>query len=82
MRKAETEGFEERFVTFSQRIVLGCEACGEKLVLLGQEEDWLTEGVTSFECECGEELTLANRADDEEARMVRDLLRSNGLSSV
>ena len=81
MRKTETEGIEERFVTCSQRIVLACDACGEKLVLLGREEDWLAEGVTSFDCECGEALTLADRAD-EESRMVRDLLRSSGLSSV
>lgn len=75
MREVE----QERFVTFSERIVLGCEECGERLVLLGREEDWLSEGVTSFECECGEQLTLADRTD-EEARMVRDLLRTNGLS--
>ena len=69
----------ERYVTFSERIVLGCEECGERLVLLGREEDWISEN-THFECECGEELTLADRTD-EEAQMVRDLLRTNGLSS-
>ena len=68
----------ERYVTFSQRIVLGCGECGERLVLLGREEDWISEN-THFECECGEELTLSDRTD-EEALMVRDLLRTNGLS--
>jgi hypothetical protein len=46
-----------RFVPCSKYIVLGCE-CGEKLVLLGYEEDWHLEGRTAFECECGKRLTL------------------------
>ena len=44
----------------SERIVLGCE-CGEQLVLLGRQEDWLSEGRHAFECECGRQLTLATR---------------------
>ena len=46
----------------SQRIVLGC-GCGERLVLLGREDDWYAEGRSTFECECGEELTLAERVE-------------------
>lgn len=78
-QEPEPEGFVERFVNFSERIVLGCEECGERLVLLGREEDWLSEGTSSFACECGEELTLADRID-EDALLVRDLLQANGIS--
>ena len=45
----------------SDRIVLGCEACGERVVLLGREDDWYSEGHGSFACECGATLTLADR---------------------
>ena len=71
----EPDRFEERSVAFSERIVLGCERCGEKLVLLGLEDDWRASGHGVFECECGAELSFANRAD-EEALLVKDLLRS------
>ena len=64
-----------RSVSCSESIVLGCERCGEKLVLLGFEDDWRQAGRTAFGCECGEELTFADRAD-EEAMLVRELLRS------
>lgn len=72
----------EQFVLCSERIVLECE-CGERMILLGLEEDWYLEGRTVFECECGKELTLADSLDeepdedlDEEALGVRELLRS------
>ena len=59
MRMAEIET--------SGRIVLRCEGCGEKLVLLGSEEDWRSEGRTSFGCGgCGEELTLDDRLPEHE----------------
>ncbi len=48
---------QERFVLCEERVVLECE-CGERLVLLGPEEDWHSEGRTVFECECGEKLIL------------------------
>ena len=80
-RKLESD----RFVLCSERIVLECE-CGERLILLGLEDDWYSELRTTFECECGEELTLADRLDEggltlvdgsEEAPFgVRELLRS------
>jgi hypothetical protein len=63
----------ERFVFCSERIVLECE-CGERLVLLGPEEDWRSEQRTVFACECGERLTFAERID-EEALAVLGLLR-------
>lgn len=75
----------ERFVLCSERIILEC-ACGERLVLLGLEEDWYSELRTLFECECGEKLSLADRLDEEgltlvegsdaEDSGVRELLRS------
>jgi len=61
------------YVPCSGRIVLEC-GCGEKLVLLGLEDDWYSER-TAFECECGEELILADRAD-EEANSAEELLNS------
>ena len=70
------EHLEERFVAFSERIILGCERCGEKLVLLGLEDDWRAAEQTAFECECGEELSFANRTD-EEAMLVRRLLQGS-----
>jgi hypothetical protein len=56
----------DRFVLCSERIVLECK-CKERLVLLGFEDDWRSEGRTAFECECGEELTLADRLDEKDA---------------
>ncbi len=61
----------ESFVLFSERIVLGC-GCGERLILLGLEEDWRSKK-TVFECECGAQLTLVDRID-EEAADIRRLL--------
>jgi DNA-directed RNA polymerase subunit RPC12/RpoP len=38
--------------------VLEC-SCGERVLLLGRESDWSSEGRTVFECGgCGRELTL------------------------
>lgn len=64
----------EGYVLCSERILLGC-GCGERLVLLGLKEDWLSER-TTFECECGARLTLADRVN-EEAAGVRELLRGS-----
>jgi len=60
-------------VSCSGRIVLKCKKCKEHLILLGLEEDWRSEP-GAFECECGEELTLADRGN-EEVNDLRDLLR-------
>ncbi len=52
----------ERFVDYSERIVLGC-GCGERVVLLGFEEDWRSRRAV-FKCECGQKLTLDDRVDE------------------
>ncbi|MBV9455768.1 MAG: hypothetical protein JOZ19_16895 [Rubrobacter sp.] len=60
-----------------ERIVLKCRWCGEILVLIGREEDWRSEGRSSFQCECGESLTiLANRVPGE--YNIEQLLRRLG----
>lgn len=48
----------------SDRIVLRCGACGERVVLLGREDDWYSEGRSSFACGCGAKLTLADRVGE------------------
>ena len=53
----------EGCVHFSERIVLGC-WCGERLILLGLDEDWWSEKIV-FECECGAQLTLVDRLEEE-----------------
>jgi hypothetical protein len=47
----------------SGQIVLECK-CGEKLVLLGSEDDWRSRHAI-FKCECGQNLTLDHRVDEE-----------------
>jgi hypothetical protein len=64
----------EGFVSFSERIVLGC-GCGERLILLGLEEDWQSEK-TVFECQCGARLTLVDRIYEEVADIRRLLYGS------
>ena len=79
MRQHYSEPKPESFVFCSEGIVLRCR-CGEKLVLLGLEEDWQSEKAT-FECECGAELTLADRTKAEAlpiARLLRDSIRAPG----
>lgn len=59
MRVAEIES--------SGVILLGCAKCGERMVLLGLEGDWTSDGRTAFSCGgCGENLTLADRRGDDE----------------
>src|SRR3954471_11379873 len=67
----------ESFVICSEGIILRCR-CGEKLVLLGLEEDWHSEK-TSFKCECGAELTLADRTEGGTlpiGRLLRESIRA------
>ncbi len=45
----------------AERVVLDCRACGEKTLLEGPEEVWLS-GPTDFGCG-GRDLTLADRLD-------------------
>jgi hypothetical protein len=60
----------------SERIVLGC-GCGERLILLGCEDDWYTEGCSTFACECGKKLTLADRVV--EGASIEELIRDLGI---
>ncbi len=45
----------------SEQIALECGSCGERVVLLGREGDWRSEGRGMFACGCGAEITLADR---------------------
>ena len=65
----------------SGRIVLGCASCGERVVLLGREDDWRSEGRTAFACECGARVTLADRVGEDDVAFVellRELRTTNG----
>jgi hypothetical protein len=50
-------------------IILVCEVCGERTVLGGPLAVWRSES-TTFGCECGERLTLADGLDPEESNKV------------
>jgi hypothetical protein len=63
-----------RFLEPSGRVVYE-RLCGEKLVLLGKEQDCQEEGCTLFHCECGRELTPAEDRADERALAIGELLR-------
>lgn len=73
----------ERVVLYPERIVLEC-TCGDRIIVLGHEDDWYSEGRTTFECECGRMLAFPPRvgkgelscADvrDEELLELRELL--------
>ncbi len=63
------------YVECSGQLVLECKKCGEHLILLGLEDDWRLQA-TSFECGCGEKLTLSDRRHDAALR-ARHLFRSN-----
>jgi hypothetical protein len=56
--------------------VLECSGCGEELVLLGLEEDWLKQHKDAFECACGKTVTLADRLDGT-AYAIRALLKGS-----
>ena len=47
-----------------EQIVLTCEGCKKKLIVLGPEEEWRSRRPI-FVCECGHKLTLDGRADEE-----------------
>jgi hypothetical protein len=47
-----------------EQIVLMCEECGEKLIILGPKEDWPSR-CAIFVCECRHKLTLDGHADEE-----------------
>ena len=47
-----------------ERIILECGGCGERLILLGTEDDWRSRRAV-FKCVCGKKLTLDEGADKE-----------------
>jgi len=60
----QSDSESERYILCPDRIVLGCRRCRESLILLGCEEDWYSEGRTTFEChQCGGAISLANNLD-------------------
>jgi hypothetical protein len=74
---------EERTLESSGRIVFEC-SCGERLILLGLEEDWHSEQRTEFECSCGRGLTLSDRLNEEVLefrRLLRGTLKSRAVDS-
>jgi len=48
-----------------RNVVLVCEGCGGRTVLGGPLSVWRC-GSTSFECECGAQLTLSHQLDTSE----------------
>jgi hypothetical protein len=68
IRMKRGSGF-ERFVLSSGRITLEC-GCGERVVLLGREDDWYLEERRLFECACGERLTITNNRVGEEVTVA------------
>ncbi len=60
----QSDSVSERCVLCPDRTVLGCR-CGESLILLGREEDWYSEGRTTFEChQCRGPLSLTDMLDE------------------
>jgi hypothetical protein len=53
----------------SRSIVLVCEECGERVVLLGPLSAWRSEGAV-FECGCGKDLALADRLDKKNTKLA------------
>jgi len=48
----------------SKRVILVCKECGERMVLGRPLSVWYSES-THFGCECGRELALADRLDQQ-----------------
>ena len=53
----------------TRNVVLACKVCGERTVLGRPFFVWCSES-TTFECECGEQLTLADRPDSGESNKM------------
>ncbi len=56
----------------SKRVVLVCEQCGDRTVLGGALSVWYSQS-TRFGCECGRELTLADRLDQQRVSRAGDV---------
>ena len=65
---------EEYLLESSERIILEC-GCGERLILLGLEEDWRSEQRTEFDCSCGKGLTISINWLNEDVLDFRRLMR-------
>jgi hypothetical protein len=57
----------------SRMVILACEECGERTVLGGPLSVWYSQS-TSFRCECGRELTLSDRLDQQRVGRARDVM--------
>jgi hypothetical protein len=53
-------------------VVLLCEECGERTVLLGGPSSVWSCGSTSFDCACGTQLTLSHQLDPPEANELAE----------
>ncbi len=53
----------------SRSVILVCEECGERVVLVGSLSAWRKERAV-FECGCGEGLTLANRLEEDTTELA------------
>jgi hypothetical protein len=49
--------------------------CGERLILLGLQEDWISEQRKNFECQCGQSLTLADRLDEDVVQEFKQIMQ-------
>jgi hypothetical protein len=67
-RNKDAEGVD--VVGSGSQVILLCEECGEKVVLGGPESVWRS-ARTFFDCECGQQLTLADREDETRTRIER-----------
>jgi hypothetical protein len=56
----------------SRKVILVCEECGERMVLGGALSVWYSQS-TRFGCECGRELTLADRLDQQRVSRAGDV---------
>ena len=65
---------QDNTVECSGRMTLEC-GCGERLILLGLQEDWLSEQRTSFDCRCGQSLTLADRLDEDVVQEFKQIMQ-------
>jgi hypothetical protein len=72
-----------------RRTILACD-CGELLVLLGSEDEWRSEGPTSFECgACDSRITLPDlegrrgrKGADYRSLSVKELLEALGTTKA
>jgi len=59
----------------SRKVILVCKECGDRTVLGGALSVWYSES-THFGCECGRELTLADRLDQQRVSRAGEVTNS------